>query len=241
MARAPDERVNRAKELFDQGMKLIEIAKTLQVSEGTVRSWKSRYKWDNATLQKGKRNVAKRKRGAQPGNKNANGGPPGNRKAEKFGFFSKHLPQETLSIIQEMPEDPLDILWDQIQLAYAAIVRAQTIMYVKDSEDMTTTKISEGSSDSGYSEKWEVQQAWDKQGNFLQAQARAQKTLESLIKNYDDLLHRSWELASDEQKARIENIKASTAKIKGEDTDAAAEDDGFLNALRGEAADIWQE
>lgn len=239
MARAPDERVNRAKELFDQGMKLIDIAKQLDLPAGTVRRWKSTYKWDSERSEK-ENERSKRKRGAQPGNKNANGGPPGNRKAEKFGFFSKHLPQETLSIIQEMPEDPLDILWDQIQLAYAAIVRAQTIMYVKDCEDMTTTKIGESSGETSYSEKWEVQQAWDKQGNFLQAQARAQKTLESLIKNYDDLLHKNWELASDEQKARIENIKASTAKIREEDPDAKTEDDGFLNALRGEADDAWQ-
>lgn len=240
MARAPDARVKEAKELFDQGMKLIEIASALDLPEGTVRSWKNRYKWSNATLQKDKRNVAKKK-GAQPGNKNAAGGPPGNRKAEKFGFFSKHLPEETFSIIQDMPEDPLDILWDQVQLAYAAIIRAQSIMYVKDREDMTTTKIGEGSSDTGYSEKWEVQQAWDKQGNFLQAQARAQKTLEGLIKRYDDMLHANWELASEEQRERINNIKASTAKLKGEDPDAGSEDDGFLAALKGEAADVWQE
>ena len=72
MARAPDPKAEKAKELFDQGLKLVEIAKTLEVSEGTVRSWKSRYKWDNATLQKEKRNVAKKK-GAQPGNKNSSG------------------------------------------------------------------------------------------------------------------------------------------------------------------------
>ena len=60
MPRAPDERVGRAKELFDQGMKLVEIANTLSVSEGTVRSWKSRYKWD-CNVAKGKRNVAKHK------------------------------------------------------------------------------------------------------------------------------------------------------------------------------------
>lgn len=60
MPRAPDERVGRAKELFDKGMKLVEIANTLSVSEGTVRSWKSRYKWD-CNVAKGKRNVAKHK------------------------------------------------------------------------------------------------------------------------------------------------------------------------------------
>lgn len=51
-------------------MKLIEISEKLSVPEGTVRSWKNRYKWNNATLQKKKRNVA-RKKGGQPGNKNA--------------------------------------------------------------------------------------------------------------------------------------------------------------------------
>ena len=60
MPRAPDERVGRAKDLFDQGMKLVEIANTLSFSEGTVRSWKSRYKWD-CNVAKGKRNVAKHK------------------------------------------------------------------------------------------------------------------------------------------------------------------------------------
>ena len=59
MARAPDQRVEQARELYAKGLKLIEIAGTLGVPEGTVRSWKNRYDWDNATLQKNKRNVAK--------------------------------------------------------------------------------------------------------------------------------------------------------------------------------------
>lgn len=159
----------------------------------------------------------KRKRGGQPGNKNATG-PPGNKHAEKFGFFSKHLPKETLSIIQEMPEDPLDVLWDQIQIAYAAIIRAQKIMYVRDQEDATTTKIAD-SSGNICSEKWEVQQAWDKQANFLSAQARAQKTLEGMINRYEDLLHKNWDLATDEQKARILQIKANTERMKSSGND----------------------
>ena len=38
-----------------RGLKLIEIANQLGIAEGTVRSWKNRYKWDdggNATLRK---------------------------------------------------------------------------------------------------------------------------------------------------------------------------------------------
>lgn len=52
MARAPDQRAIEAKELYDKGLKLIEIAKELDVPVGTVRSWKNRQCWDNATLQK---------------------------------------------------------------------------------------------------------------------------------------------------------------------------------------------
>ena len=173
MARAPDPRIEKAKVMYLEGVKLVEIASQLNLPEGTVRRWKCTHKWDSERSDK-KSERSNRKKGGQPGNKNGKGGPPGNKKAEKHGFFSKYLPEETLSIIQEMPENPLDVLWDQIQIAYAAIIRAQQIMYVHDRNDVTTTKIAE-SEGNVCSEKWEIQQAWDKQANFLSAQARAQK------------------------------------------------------------------
>lgn len=210
MPRAPDSRVEEAKELFDQGMKLIDIAKQLSISEGTVRSWKSRYKWGNATLQKKKRNAAKH-RGGQPGNKNAvgHGAPKKNKNAEKHGFFSKYLPEETFSIVQEIDEqDPLDIIWGNIQIAYAAIVRAQQIMYVRDQEDKTIEKV-EKKVGNVIGERWEVQQAWDKQATFLKAQARAQSELRSLIRQYNELLNQKGDMASEEQKNRLNDINVT--------------------------------
>ena len=244
MPRKPDERITQAKELYLKGQKLIEIASQLGVPEGTVRSWKNRYKWD-CNVAKEKRNVAKAKKGGQPGNKNAVGGkggasPKQNKNAEKHGFFSKYLPEETISIIQDIEKkNPLDILWENIQIAYAAIVRAQQIMYVKDHEDKTIEKIEEKEGNV-IGEKWEVQQAWDKQATFLKAQARAQGELRSLIKQYDELLHSNYELATEEQKARIEQIRAKTAIISGVDEEET-EDDGFLEALKGEAYAVWEE
>lgn len=47
MARAPDERVEKAKELFKAGMKLVDIANKLDAPAGTIRRWKSTYKWDS--------------------------------------------------------------------------------------------------------------------------------------------------------------------------------------------------
>lgn len=228
----------------DEKRKLKDIAAELEVSETQVRKWKNQDNWNGNVTNKTKGNVTKRK-GGQPGNKNAVGGaggaaPINNNNAEKFGFFRKHLPEETVSIIEEMPKDPLDILWDQIQIAYAAIIRAQKIMYVENKQDKTIEKV-EKKSGKIVGERWEIQQAWDKQGNFLQAQSRAQKTLEGMINRYDDLLHKNWDLATEEQRARVEKLKAETMKVKGEDPNDAKEDDDFMDALKSEVTDVWKE
>lgn len=214
MARAPDPRIEEAKSMYLKGMKLVEIASQLNLPEGTVRRWKCTHKWESERSEKKSERSEKKKRGAQPGNSNSSGGPPKNKKAEKHGLFSKYLPDETMEIVNCMVLDPLDILWDQIQIAYAAIIRAQQIMYVKDRNDKTIEKVKEGNGDKSFSEEWEVQQAWDKQANFLKAQARAQGELRAMIKQYDEMLDRNFDTASDEQKARIEQMRANTERLK---------------------------
>ena len=191
MPRKPDERIEKAKEMFLKGLKLVEIASQLNLPEGTVRRWKSTHKWDSERSDK-KSERSERKKGGQPGNKNAAGhggtGPPGNKNAEKYGFFSKYLPDETREIFSAIEEaDPLDLLWHQIQLAYAAIIRAQKIAYIKDQEDKTEEKT--GSFDNG--DTYMVQQAWDKQNEFLKAQARAQGEFRALVKQYKELAEKT--------------------------------------------------
>ncbi|QEH69731.1 phage terminase small subunit [Cellulosilyticum sp. WCF-2] len=210
---------------------LVEIASQLNISSGTIRGWKNKDSWEaklNGTLQTDKRNAPKRKRGAQPGNKTSTQFKPGNKVGEQFkpghkaseknGLFAKYLPKETLDIIKAVEtRSPLDILWDQIMIAYAAICRAQEIMYVKDKNDKTIEKVQEKDGMEVTEERWEVQQAWDKQANFMKSQARAQSELRSMIKQYNELLSSNPDLATEEQKARIEKLKADTAKVKGED------------------------
>ena len=205
--------------MYLQGQRLVEIASQLNLPEGTVRRWKCTHKWENERSDKKSERSPKRKRGAQPGNKNSSGGPPGNKKAEKYGFFSKYLPEETREIFSAIDQaDPLDLLWHQIQLAYAAIIRAQRIAYVKDQQDKTIEKIEEKEGNV-IGEKWEVQQAWDKQSNFLKAQARAQGELRSMIKQYGEMLHKNWEAASVEQRVRIAQMKAQTERLSVDPTD----------------------
>ena len=199
---------------------MVEIASQLNLPEGTVRRWKCTHKWDGERSDK-KSERSHRKKGGQPGNKNSSGGPSGNKKAEKYGFFSKYLPDETREIFSAIEQaDPLDLLWHQIQIAYATIIRAQRIAYVRDRDDKTKEKIMSGETSDMYS----VQQAWDKQNEFMKAQARAQSELRSLIKQYDEMLHKDWGMASDEQRARIAQIKAQTERLSTQPVEN--EDDG---------------
>ena len=55
----------------------------------------------------------------------------------------------------------------------------------------------------------------------MKAQARAQSELRSLIKQYDDMLHRNWELATKEQRVRVVHLKAKTEQIQGADQNPA--------------------
>lgn len=178
----------KAEEMYQSGMALADIAKKIGRTERTIRRWKHNQGWKKTER-------------------------PEKGKTEGYDFLSKYLPEETVSIIQEMPTDPLDVLWNQIQLSYAAIVRAQKIMYVRDQQDKTIEKMEE--KDGGMAgEKWEVQQAWDKQAKFLSAQAKVMTSLRGDIRQYEELLHKRWDLATKEQKARIEQLKANTERIQ---------------------------
>ena len=46
MPKAKNEKANNALELYKQGLKLVDIAKQLDLPEGTVRRWKHTYDWD---------------------------------------------------------------------------------------------------------------------------------------------------------------------------------------------------
>jgi len=224
-ARNPDR--DKAFELFKEHNGNItnrEIANILNVPERTISVWKIRDSWNekvNCSTSKKECSTTKKKRGGQPGNKNAvgHGAPKENKNAEKHGFFSKYLPEETMNIIQEIQEkDPLDILWDNIQIQYAAIIRAQRIMHVTSKDEM----IKELKKKKGYQSEtvasseveYEFQFAWDRQATFLQAQSRAMAELRNMIKQYDELLNANKELATEEQKMRIEKLKAEVDRIK---------------------------
>lgn len=62
MARAPDARVDQAKELYQQGKKLVEISAQLGVPEGTVRMVETHLRMGWRTFGKEKRAFEKEER-----------------------------------------------------------------------------------------------------------------------------------------------------------------------------------
>lgn len=224
MARVRSPNRDKAFEIYKEhngNIDLVEIADILNISSGTIRGWKNKDDWEEkikGTLQKNAER-SKNKKGGQPNNKNA----------ETHGFFSKYLPLDTLEIIQDMDYDPSKILWQNIQIQYAAIVRAQNIMLVESKNDITKELAGETNGDTSSSERYNIQFAWDKQAAFLKAQSRAMSELRLLIKQFEVT-------ASEEQKLKIEKMKAELNKLSS--GDGSNEDGKIKDMLEGVIHDI---
>ncbi|WBX79944.1 phage terminase small subunit [Virgibacillus salarius] len=128
---------------YIKGMKYKDIAAKHGVSINTVKSWKRRYGWQRKKGAPKEKNVHTKKVGAPKGSKNALGNkggavPKGNSNAVTHGLFAKYLPEETLDIVNDIDSiSLLDILWMNIKMQFAQIMRAQQIMFVKDQDDLT--------------------------------------------------------------------------------------------------------
>lgn len=234
-----------------------DLAEKHKVKLGTLKSRRSREKWSrdsskkDATPKKDANQNKKRmqpKRGAPKGNKNAKGnkGNPNpdnqfterNTKALKHGLFSRYIPQETLEIMGMMDKDnPADLMWDQIMIQYAAIIRAQQIMFVEDKhetiKELKKLKVESGFDNEGNSvqipieKEYEIQFAWDRYANFMNAQSRAIAEFRTSIRQFLDLAHED-----DERRLKLEQMRIGIEKTK-------AEIENIGNNQNNDDADDW--
>ena len=193
-----------------------ELGKELNENISNITTWKSIDKWDSKI---------KDKVGAPIGNTNAinnNGGAPiGSLNGFKHGayidksrlenkkFLAKYLPKITESIMDDLQTNKisaLDMMWITIDLQFTAILRSQEIMYVNNKEDLTKVlkKESKGNVDS---KEYELQFAWDKQQRFIESQSKAIAALNKVVASYEELLHKNWDMATEEQRTRIDVLK----------------------------------
>lgn len=214
------EKSELARRDYVTGMKYKDIATKHDVSINTVKSWQRRHHW-----KRDKKGAPKTPRGAPKGNKNAvgHGAPKGSQNALKHGLFAKYLPKKVYEIAEEISDkQPVDILWENITLAYANLLHAQRILFVENKEDTDTYVTNKGKAGTGY----EYHTAWDKQGKALAALAKTQSELKSMIKAYDELTRSP--LAAEEQRTRIELLKVKLNAEKG-----AKPDTSLMEALLG--------
>jgi uncharacterized protein YjcR len=208
------------KEYETSKVTLAALAEKYEVKLGTLKSRKSREGWSRGSPKKDatkRKKVATKKKKDAPRNRSGNPNPQNqftkrNKAAETHGLFSKFLPAETLEIMESMNErSPADLIWDQIQIQYAAIIRAQQIMFVRDQDDMTRIVKKRAEADGLDSTEWEIQFAWDKHATFMNAQSRAMSELRNLIKHFEDTAS-----MDDERRMKLEQMSLGIEKTKKE-------------------------
>ncbi|MET1173786.1 phage terminase small subunit [Paenibacillus amylolyticus] len=231
-----------AEQDYLDGLKYKEIAEKYDVSLNTVKSWKQRHGWNREKGAHSPKGMHTKRPGAPPGNQNAKGNrggsaPKGNSNAKTHGLFAKYLPAEAREIMEQIEtRSPFDMLWDQITIQYAAIIRAQQIMYVTDKGEMIKELKKEkyeivqvpGDSEEDspqmkqvpIEQEYEFQFAWDRQATFLNAQSRAMATLQNLIKHYEEMCRQGE--ADEEQQLRLQKLKGEVSLI---DQKVAKDDD----------------
>lgn len=210
----------QAEKDYVKGMKYKDLAEKYGVSINTIKSWKKRHGWER---KKGapKRKSVHTKKGGQPGNVNALGNSGGaapirNQNAKTHGFYSKHMPAEAFEIMQDIQEfSPVDLLWEQIQIQFTAIVRAQKIMFVENKDEkikeLKKKKSIVSDSTDIEEEEYEFQFAWDRHATFLNAQSRAMAELRSLIKQFEGLADEK-----DERRLKLKQMKLNIDRTKAE-------------------------
>lgn len=259
MARSPNQKAEKARELYKGGMKLVEIASQLEVPAGTVRRWKSTYHWDGE--QQSERSEKKSERSES-----------------KKSVTKKAVADEVKQVIQNTD------LTDKQQLFCIHYIRCfnATKAYQKAYGCDYTTAMVNGSQllrnpkvkdeilrlkqdrlNREFLSEFDIFQKYmdiafadindfvDISAGFVTAKDGIDGTIVSEVSNTqsgvkiklaDRMKALQWlsdhmNLATEKQKAEIALLKA---KVQTDDGDEVA-DDGFLEALNGTAAEDWSD
>lgn len=201
-----------------------EIAEELGVSAVQIRQWKYQDKWDDIPDTQPKRGAPYRNRNAV-GNKGG-GAPERNENAVKHGYFKKWLPDnDDLQEIYDATREgmsTLDILYEEILVAFTNFIYAQRIMHVEGKDDMTKEikkeKTFTGEQGSSEEIEYEIQFAWDKQAKALTSQAAAMRAISNKVKQYEELIRTlPPEEVKEKHRLQVSKIKAD---IKAAETKA---------------------
>lgn len=246
MARVRSPNRDKAFEIYKESNGNIanrEIAKILDISEKTISGWKVKDKWNdqlNGVLQKEIRSTPKekRKKGGQPGNKNATG-PPGNKNAVTTGefetIFFDTLEKDELELVDNTPFEKMKLLKQEIQLLTVRERRMlKRIEDLKHSQEVVIDTETHGTQGDSEVSLVNYESTLNKIQNIEEALTRVQDKKQKAI----DTLHK---FEMDELKANIDKEKLELEKYKtlgDEDSDNNEAIQSFLKATSVSEEDI---
>ncbi|WP_306301166.1 hypothetical protein [Thalassobacillus sp. C254] len=104
---------------------------------------------------------------------------------------------------------PADILWMNIELQFASIMRTQQIMFVESKDEMIKEIKKEKESWRDTSSSFETEWEFDRQPTFLNSQRREMGELRGMLKQFNKMVHEG-----DERMLQAERMKATLDKTK---------------------------
>ena len=212
---------DKAYEIYESNrgkISLNDIADMLNEKTSNIYSWKNKDNWDRKL-------------------KGEVGAPKGNLNGLKNGMYcdpEKRLPSEFIKKwfpigFKKAYEDSanmgiskLDKLGHSIDMLWARILVSQKITQVKNKSDMTKELKREKNQygkNPSIEKEYEIQFAWDKENSSLDTYSKDMERLTNMIDKYEKLLHAKCDLATEEQKARIEKLKVEVSKASDNECD----------------------
>lgn len=250
MARSPNQKAEKARELYKGGMKLVEIASQLDVPAGTVRRWKSTYHWDGeqqSERSESKKSVTKRAVADEVKQVIQNtdltdkqqlfcihyircfNATKAYQKAYGCGYTTAVTNGPALLGNTRIKEEILQLKQDRLNrefLSESDIFQKYMDIAFADINDFVDISAGFVTAKDGI-DGTIVSEVSNTQSGVKIKLADRMKALQWLSDHMD--------LATEKQKAEIALLKA---KVQTDDGDEVA-DDGFLEALNGTAAEDW--
>lgn len=205
--RTQDRQTAKAMYLKAKGnIRLKDIAIKLDASESQVRNWKAMDKWD-MTVKNNNANLIKDKIEELIKLSDTRGDP--------FNDADKYIPDRLAKVISEIQgQTPIDIIYTNILILHANILRSQEIMFVNDKNDVSREIKKEVKSDFGTTIEYNIAFAFEKQGMLLSNLSKATQSLVLLMRQYEEMLYALSIDRRAEYEVKIAKIRAETIAIQ---------------------------
>lgn len=172
-----------------------EIAQHLGVTVRTVFNWSRRDSWDSMLELLAGKNASKPSELAE-------------------SSVLDLLPKQTAQIMNVIEQSSaVDILWQNILLQYAAIIRAQQLMYVE-SENILSIEKRHIDENAVSACEWENITPWDRYKTFLDTQSKAMNVLTNMLNKFEDYKRKG--LVNEELSAKIDIIRHKASELTQE-------------------------